>query len=78
MGRIFYDIILATKGQDFLTEEEIEFGRTNLTDKPKAFIEFLQNKLKVLENVSNKKDIKQETKEQLILETERLSKYVKN
>ena len=49
----FYGVTL-----DFLTEEEIEFGRTNLTDKTKAFIEFLQNKIKVLENVSNKKDIK--------------------
>lgn len=37
----FYDIIKAKEGVDALTEEEIKFGRDNLKDKPKAFMEYL-------------------------------------
>lgn len=34
----YYDIIVAFKGEDALTEEEKEFGRTNIKEKPAAFI----------------------------------------
>lgn len=38
----FYDLIVAEKGYDELTEEEILFGRTNLDTRPAAFIEKLK------------------------------------
>ncbi len=34
----FYEIIVAEKGKDFLTEEELKFGRTNLEKMPADFI----------------------------------------
>lgn len=75
-GKIFYDLMLVSKGKDCLTEEEIEFGRTNLKDKPQGFIKFLKLKIKNLITFSKKKDLKQTTKQDMEKEAERLSKYV--
>lgn len=36
---VFYDLLVLSKGKDQLTEEEIEFGRTNIKERPKDFIE---------------------------------------
>ena len=33
VGRKYYDLIVAVKGEDFYTDEEFEFGRTNLKQK---------------------------------------------
>ena len=45
----YYDLIVLTRGEDSLTEEEIEFGRTNILQRPRAFLErnkfFLDNSL---------------------------------
>lgn len=37
-GGIFYDLIVLSRGKDVLTQEEIEFGRTNINEKPQDFI----------------------------------------
>ena len=44
----FYELIVLSKGDDFLTEEEVEFGRTNLQIKPLAFKKMLENKIEKL------------------------------
>ena len=38
----FYDIICARRGQDSLTKEELLFGRTNLKERGKAFLAYLE------------------------------------
>ncbi len=72
----FYDLLLLSKGQDALTDEEIEFGRTNLLERPSAFIESLEFKLKKLEEYLSKKGLKEQVKTDLISQVEKLKKYV--
>ena len=76
-GKIFYDLIVCEKGNDFLNDEEIEFGRTNLKEKSKDFIASIECKINALKKVCVKNDLNQETKISLEKEIERLSKYVK-
>ena len=38
----FYDAILAVRGEDRLSAREAQFGRTNLNERPPAFLEKLQ------------------------------------
>ncbi len=76
-GKIFYDLIVCKKGNDFLTDEEIEFGRTNLIERSKDFIASIECKINALKTVCVKKDLNQETKISLEKEIERLSEYVK-
>ncbi len=73
----FYDIILLVKGKDSLTDEEIEFGRTNLKEKPKAFIEMLEFKIAKLKEYAEKEGLKESSKAQMVLEMEKLKKYAK-
>ncbi len=73
----FYDIMLLIKGDDRLTDEEIEFGRTNLAEKPKPFIEMLEFKISKLTEYATKDGLKQRDRELMLLEVERLKKYAK-
>ncbi len=73
----FYDLILLTKGEDCLTQEEIEFGRTNLLERPLAFIEFMKFKLEKLGEYVNKKGLKEQSKKDLLFQAEKIKKYVK-
>lgn len=75
-GKIFYDVILAKKGKDFLTGEELEFGRTNLQEKPKAFIDYLKLQISNLTTFANGKSVKEETKKEMLSKAEKLKKYV--
>ena len=72
----FYDIIVAEKGKDFLTEEEAEFGRTNVEEYPQAFKEKIACEIKKLEDYCARENISETTKTRMIKETERLKKYV--
>ncbi len=75
-GRIFYDLIVLEKGKDALTEEEIEFGRTNLLDRGVAFTRLIENRINVLQAcVDNPKTsvlVATEKKKEI----QRLKKYV--
>ena len=75
-GKIFYDILLLEKGTDILTEEEAEFGRTNLKERPTAFIKQLKLKIKNLTDFSKGEKVKKETKKQMSEEAQRLKTYV--
>ncbi len=76
-GGKFYEIMLLVKGTDKLSPEEIEFGRTNLLEKPLDFIEFIEFKLEKIKKFSAKKELKDQTRQELDKQIERLSKYVK-
>lgn len=41
----FYDVIVAERGEDRLTEEELFFGRTNLAERPQAFLDKIKGEL---------------------------------
>lgn len=70
----FYDLILAIKGKDYLTEDEILFGRTNLKEKPSAFIEKINKRKKAVLGFIENPQISKENKESFLMELERLRK----
>ena len=74
-GGKFYDLIVLVKGEDFLTEEEAEFGRTNVIEPRSDFIEMVKFRMeqceKFLENIPDG-----ERKKELLLQVEKLKKYV--
>ncbi len=76
-GGKFYDIILLVRGKDDLTKEEIEFGRTNLQELPVAFIEMLKFRLEKLKQYSEKKDLSENARLDMLKQMEKLKKYVK-
>lgn len=73
---VFYDLIVLKKGEDTLSKEEIEFGRTNLKEKGQAFIE--RNKLKIdkLKTYLAEDNLAKETREQMLSEIKKLENYV--
>lgn len=74
-GGKFYDLIVLVKGEDFLTEEEAEFGRTNVIEPRSDFIEMVKFRMeqceKFLENIPDG-----ERKKELLIQVEKLKKYV--
>ena len=72
----FYDFILLEKGEDFLTEEEIVFGRDNIKGENPAFIESLKIRAEKLSEYLNNGALKSAEREKLSLELERIKKYV--
>ena len=75
-SNVYYDLILLEKGIDTLTQEEIEFGRTNLATKPQAFIDKLKFQIEGLRHYANGKNLKEETRSEMLARAERLQKYV--
>ena len=77
-GGKFYDLIILKKGKDFLSEEEIEFGRTNLKEFPVAFGERIAYNIGTLENVIKKGNLSEKALKETQNKIKRLGKYVKN
>lgn len=72
----FYDIIVTEKGEDRLTAEELEFGRTNLLERGAHFTEWVNVTVKKLQKYSEREDISPNSKVQLLDEIGRLKNYV--
>lgn len=72
----FYDVIVAVKGKDSLTEEELEFGRTNLTERPRDFSEYIKSKIYKYESYAEREGISEKDARDFISKAERLKKYV--
>ena len=72
----FYDLMLLKVGNDSLTEEEIEFGRDNIKDKRPDFVRQIKAKIGVINEVLLGQNLSESTKEKLVLEREKLEKYV--
>lgn len=72
----FYDLIVAVKGKDFLTEEEAEFGRTNVEEYPAAFREKMACEIAKINEYCSRDGIGEKTKARLLKDAERLKKYV--
>lgn len=72
----FYDLIVAVKGKDFLTEEEAEFGRTNVEEYPADFREKMAYEIEKINAYCSQDKITEKTKARMLKEAERLKKYV--
>lgn len=72
----FYDLILAVKGKGVLTEEEILFGKDNLTGNNKAFKEMLSLKIAKLNAVLDGTSLADSARINIEKEVEKLKKYV--
>ena len=72
----FYDLILAVKGKGVLTEEEILFGKDNLTLNNEAFKEMLSLKIAKLNAVLDSTSLADSARINIEKEVEKLKKYV--
>ena len=72
----FYDLIVASVGKDHLTQDEIYFGRTNLIEKGKAFRDRNLLLVKKLQGYLQKQDLSCQSRQKILLDLEKLSKYV--
>ena len=72
----FYDLILAVKGKDCLTEEESLFGRDNLKGDNLDFKEMLSLKIAKLNAVLDSTVLAKDARVNIEKEIERLKKYV--
>ena len=76
VGRRFYVLIVAKKGKDELSEEEIEFGRTNLLEKSQDFLDWVKTELIKTENYLINANISENSKAILEKRKERLIKCI--
>ena len=72
----YYDLLLVELGKDQLSEEEIEFGRTNLLEKNQAFVDRLKKEIESLNLYSQQEGLSLENQRRFIDRIERLKKYV--
>ncbi len=75
-GRKFYDLIVAEIGEDTLSPEEEEFGRTNIEVRGKAFTDDLKIKIKKLSGYIKRDNISESERERLKGIRDRLKNYV--
>ena len=73
---IYYELLVLQKGEDFLTDDEIEFGRTNILLCSKAFTDMLKEKITKLEEYERKDGISESVKFDISQRKKRLKKYV--
>ena len=72
----YYDVMVLEKGKDSLTEEELDFGKTNVNEKPQGFIEFIGYKLNELNGYLLAPRLSESSIAKIKKDIERLSKYV--
>ena len=72
----FYDLMLLLKGNDSLTDEEIEFGRDNLNGQNQDFKEFLRIKISRLETYLKSQKLSIDDRDSMLLLKEKFEKYV--
>ena len=75
-GNKYYNLLTLKKGEDRLSEEEIEFGRTNLKEKSADFKKMIGEEIKKLLFFSENSPEK--VAQELKSKAERLKKYVED
>jgi len=75
-GDKYYNLLTLQKGEDKLTEEETEFGRTNLKERSADFKKMLGEEIKKL--LAFSENAPKQTAEELKRKAERLKKYVED
>ena len=72
----YYDLISCEKGVDELTEDEIEFGRTNIIERGADFIARLKLNVESLKKILLNADVKPSVKLEIENKIKRLERYV--
>ena len=72
----FYDVIVTEKGKDVLTKEELEFGRTNVNERPDEFRAKMREELNKLISYSEREKVSDKSKKQILKRAEKYKKYV--
>lgn len=75
-GYMFYDLISLKRGEDRLTEEELEYGRTNITAPSEAFRKKVLWEIKNIDERIEKGDLKKNILLAFMKKREELKKYV--
>ncbi len=75
-GGKFYDLISLVKGQDFLTEEEEQFGRDNVKGNNPDFKKSIKIRIQKLSELLSRENLSKQTAKDFEEEMEKLSKYV--
>ena len=75
-GDKYYDLMVLTKGQDTLTDEEIEFGRTNVENPSQDFKRFATEKMMLLKSCLASLNVSKDAREKMIEKIEKLKRYV--
>lgn len=75
-GGEYYTLMVLEAGKDVLTDDEIEWGRTNLISRPAAFLRMLEEQTKKLRFIAASKDLSESTRKELIARAERMEKYL--
>ena len=70
----FYDVVLAEKGEDFLTKEEIYFGRTNILVRPSAFVDKWNLKKQEIIKYLSEQNLGEKSRIELLDELKRIEK----
>ena len=73
---IFYDLLVLEKGEDYLTEEEIEFGKTNVNSPSADFKKMITVKMEKLQEYLLREGLKEDSKKAMLLEIKKLKNYV--
>lgn len=77
-GNKFYDLITVSKGKDVLTEDEIAFGRTNLKERSKDFIDYLLNNKGKLLAFSERQNLSEEDKQKMLKEIKKIDRILQS
>ena len=75
-GYMFYDLIRLKKGADSLSEEEAEFGRSNLTAPSAAFKNKIRWEIKCIDERISQGNLKKHILVEFLKRKEELKKYV--
>ena len=75
-GRKYYDTIVAVKGTDKLTDEELEFGKTNLQEKSPDFIRRLTEERNKLLSLIESNNLSQKDEQNFKKEIEKIERYL--
>ncbi|MBQ3116332.1 MAG: SAM-dependent methyltransferase [Clostridia bacterium] len=73
---IYYNLILLQKGEDKLSQEEIEFGRTNLLEKGGDFKAMLYQEIEKYKVFLNNDSLPKESRAEMQARIEKLERYV--
>jgi len=72
----FYNLMLIERGNDALTQEEIEFGRDNIRLKHKDFIDMISDNLRKYNDILESENLSEQVKSSVLNKIEKIKKYV--
>lgn len=75
-GRKYYDTVVAVKGKDFLSEDELKFGRTNLKERSADFIRRLKEERDKLNGILLGRNLSENDKQKFEKEINEIERYL--